>query len=309
MRRAIVGVLVLVVTFAVIFYVRREPPRPLAAILGYDFQVGREATYDISLVVKTTVGSGAHRTTSVMTVVVPSHAKVLSIDKANVATLRISLDRPTIRVDGQPVAQSLQVTTAIVRLSPNGHVESVSFPGVRHAISITAQGKNGSVRVGTATVQGATDPLQGVLLLAQGSLPALPSGLIKLGDKWSRPWVLSAPYMLQEAAIGNSTLDGFEQKNALYVARVSTHATVPIDVLTYHPGGVPLHVTGTQSLHMIGYFVPGRGLLSTMGDGQMNITQTVSSGSSTVSSGHLTVRMPPVHSTTVLSFMATLRQP
>jgi hypothetical protein len=115
--------------------------------------------------------------------------------------------------------------------------------------------------------------------------------------------------MLQEAAIGNSTLDGFEQKNGLYVARVSTQATVPINVQTYEPGGVPLHVTGTQSLHMIGYFVPGRGLLSTMGDGQMNITQTVNSGSSTVSSGPLTVRRPPVHSTTVLSFTATLRQP
>jgi hypothetical protein len=189
-------------------------------------------------------------------------------------------------------------------------VESIRFPGASRSVSVLSdQGKRGLSTVATAAAEGGTDPLENVMLLAQGSLPAMPGGAIKVGDQWHRASVINAPYMLLEAALSNSTLVGFARENELTVAHIATTAATPVDVQTYDGQGAPLHVTGSQSLDLDSYFAPDiHVLLRSTGAGHVAVTQTVSAGPATRKTGKLTVTIPPVHTTTDIAFTATLRQ-
>ncbi len=171
----------------------------------------------------------------------------------------------------------MKVTQAIVRVTPNGQVHSVVFPGATRTISITAiGGKDASVQVGTVTAQGGTDPLESVLLLAENSLPPMPSGQVKVNQEWARPSVINAPYMLLESAVANSKLEGFERVNEINEARISTQSTMPVDVQTYQANGSALHITGMQSLDVVGYFAPSLGvMMRTTGSGHVELDQTV----------------------------------
>jgi hypothetical protein len=311
MRRIIVGVVVLVAAFVAVFILRRGSSLPTSAMLAYQFKAGTSATYDLTLAVTNTVSSGATNSTSHTLVTLATHAKVVRVDSAGAADLAIAIDQPTVTVDGALVPSPLKVTTADLRLFPDGHMESIHYSGDSRAVTILSPpGKGGTAQqVGTATAQGGTDPLESVLLLTQGSLPAMPGGTIKVGDSWSHDSLINAPYMLLEQALSHSKLDGFQRESDVDLARIITDAAAPIDLQTYQARGSPQHLKGSESLHVLSFFSPGLGaLVRTAGNGHVDVTQTVSSGSSTSKVGSLSVSTPPVRTTTDISFTAKLRQ-
>ena len=313
MRRIVIAVALVVVAFAIVLYSRiNSNTLPTHTVLAYEFKSGNDATYDVALVVTNTVQSGASAAPSITKVNVATHEKVLSTD-ANGATVQVTVEQPSVQVDGKTIqASTLRINTAELRINNDGHVEKVRFPGAGASTPIsvtTSGGKNDVIQLGSTSGRSSAEPLQNLLTMVQASLPSFPSGDIKVGHTWQRSSVINAPYMVLEAALANSKLDGFEQQNDLRVARIVTQASTPVDVQTYQPNGAALQVKGAQDLRMTAYFVPSLGgVIRVNGVGHVDLAQQFASVPAPKQSGGLTVTQTPAHTVTDLSFTATLRQ-
>src|SRR5947209_221055 len=103
MRRLLIGALILVAVFAaafaVVFVLTSGPTLPTTAVLAYEFKAGTTATYDVSVLVTTTVSSGGATSVSHTKVEVVTHATVLRTDSAGAAVVRVSVAQPAMTVD------------------------------------------------------------------------------------------------------------------------------------------------------------------------------------------------------------------
>jgi len=312
MRRIIIAGALVVVAFAIVLYSRNNSALPTHTVLAYEFKSGNEATYDVALVVTNTVQSGASAAPSITKVNVATHEKVLSTD-AHGATVRVTVEQPSVQVHGKTMqASTLRINTAELQINNDGHVEKVRFPGVGASTPIsvtTSGGKNDAIQLGSTSGRSSAEPLQNLLTMVQASLPSFPTGDVKVGHAWQRSSVINAPYMVLEAALANSKLDGFEQQNDLRVARIVTQASTPVDVQTYQPNGAALRVKGAQDLRMTAYFVPSLGgVIRVNGVGHVDLAQQFASVPAPKQTGRLTVTQTAAHTVTDLSFTATLRQ-